>query len=62
MAVSILEDELGYEIDRIVFASGTGFGKLLLQVILIACESWPSYAEADDVMLNGDLFMVEKLK
>ena len=24
VAVSILEDELGYEIDRIVFASGTG--------------------------------------
>ena len=24
VSVSILEDELGYEIDRIVFASGTG--------------------------------------
>jgi len=35
VAVSILEDELGYEIDRIVFASGTGLGRLLLQVILI---------------------------
>ena len=56
VAVSILEDELGYEIDRIVFASGTGLWEAIAAGdIDFACESWPSYAEADDVMLNGDL-------
>ena len=56
VAVSILEDELGYEIDRIVFASGTGLWEAIAAGdIDFACESWPSYAEADEVMLNGDL-------
>ena len=56
VAVSILEDELGYEIDRIVFASGTGLWEAIAAGdIDFACESWPSYAEADDVMLSGDL-------
>ena len=35
VAVSILEDELGYEIDRRVFAQEQVSGRLLLQVILI---------------------------
>ena len=56
VAVSILEDELGYEIDRIVFASGTGLWEAIAAGdIDFACESWPSYAEADEIMFNGDL-------
>ena len=56
VAVSILEQELNYEIERIVFPSGTGLWEAIAAGdIDFACESWPSYAEADDVMINMDL-------
>mgnify|MGYP001198214375 CR=1 FL=1 len=56
VAVSILEQELGYKVERIVFPSGTGLWEAIAAGdIDFACESWPSYAEADDVMLNMDL-------
>jgi len=56
VAVAILEDELGYKIERIVFPSGTGLWEAVAAGdIDFACESWPSYAEADDVMINMDL-------
>ena len=34
VAVAILEEELGYRVDRIEFASGTGLWELLPQAIL----------------------------
>ena len=56
VAVSILEQELGYKVERIVFPSGTGLWEAIAAGdIDFACESWPSYAEADDVMVNMDL-------
>ena len=56
VAVAILEEELGYKIERIVFPSGTGLWEAVAAGdIDFACESWPSYAEADDVMINMDL-------
>ena len=56
VAVAILEEELGYRVDRIEFASGTGLWEAIAAGdIDFACESWPSYAEADDVMLNTNL-------
>ena len=39
VAVSILEDELGYEIDRIVLLQEQASGRLLLLVILILLVS-----------------------
>ena len=57
VAVSMLEQELGYRVDRIEFASGTGLWEAIAAGdIDFACESWPSYAEADDVMLNEPLY------
>ena len=56
VAVSILEQELGYTVDRIVFPSGTGlYEAVAAGDIDFACESWPSYAEADTVMINEPL-------
>ena len=56
VAVSILEQELGYKVERIVFPSGTGLWEAISAGdIDFACESWPGYAEADDVMLNAPL-------
>ena len=56
VAVSILEQELGYKVERIVFPSGTGLWEAIAAGdIDFACESWPSYAESDDVMLDMDL-------
>tara|TARA_Y100000768_G_scaffold344121_1_gene290157 strand:+ start:3313 stop:4317 length:1005 start_codon:yes stop_codon:yes gene_type:complete len=56
VAVAILEEELDYKIERIVFPSGTGLWEAIATGdIDFACESWPSYAEADDVMINMDL-------
>ena len=56
VAVSMLEQELGYRVDRIEFASGTGLWEAIAAGdIDFACESWPSYAEADEVMLNAPL-------
>ena len=56
VAVAILEEELGYRVDRIEFASGTGLWEAIAAGdIDFACESWPSYAEADDVMINMNL-------
>ncbi len=56
VAVSILEDELGYKVKRISMSSGTGLWEAVARGnIDFACESWPSYAEADDVMLSGEL-------
>ena len=56
VAVSILEQELGYKVERIVFPSGTGLWEAIAAGdIDFACESWPSYAEADDVMIDGNL-------
>lgn len=56
VAVSILEDELGYKVKRVVFPSGTGLWEAIAAgEIDFACESWPSYAEADTVMLKGPL-------
>lgn len=56
VAVSMLEEELGYKVKRVVFPSGTGLWEAIAAgEIDFACESWPSYAEADDVMLNTNL-------
>ena len=56
VAVSVLEDELGYKIKRVVFPSGTGLWEAIAAgEIDFACESWPSYAEADTVMMKGPL-------
>lgn len=53
VAVSILENELGYTVKRKIFPSGTALWKEIADGnIDFACESWPSYAEADDIMLN----------
>ena len=47
VAVSILEQELGYKVERIVFPSGTGLWEAIAAGdIDFACESWPSYAES----------------
>ena len=58
VAEQILEQELGYEIDSIIFPSGTGLWEAIAagDDIQFACESWPSYAEADDVMLNEPIY------
>ena len=56
VAVTMLEEELGYKVERIVFPSGTGLWEAIAAgEIDFACESWPSYAESDSVMLNEDL-------
>ncbi len=56
VAVSMLEEEMGYKIKRVVFPSGTGLWEAIAAgEIDFACESWPSYAEADSVMLKEDL-------
>ena len=56
VAVSILEDELGYKVKRISMPSGTGLWEAVARgKIDFACETWPSYAEADDDMLSGEL-------
>ena len=56
VAVSILENELGYKVKRVSMPSGTGLWEAVARgEIDFACESWPSYAEADDYMLNGKL-------
>ena len=56
VAVAILEREMGYKIKQTVFPSGTGLWEAIAAGELdFACESWPSYAEADDVMFNEDL-------
>ena len=56
VAVSMLEEELGYKVKRIVFPSGTGLWEAIAAgEIDFACESWPSYAEADTVMMKGPL-------
>jgi glycine betaine/proline transport system substrate-binding protein len=56
VAVSMLEDELGYKVKRVVFPSGTGLWQAIAAgEIDFACESWPSYAEADSVMMKEDL-------
>ena len=56
VAVTMLEEELGYKIKRVVFPSGTGLWEAIAAgEIDFACESWPSYAESDSVMLKEDL-------
>ena len=56
VAVGILEREMGYKVKQTVFPSGTGLWEAIAAGELdFACESWPSYAEADDVMFNEDL-------
>ena len=56
VAVTMLEEELGYKVKRIVFPSGTGLWEAIAAgEIDFACESWPSYAEADTVMMKGPL-------
>ena len=51
VAVSMLEEELGYKVKRVVFPSGTGLWEAIAAgEIDFACESWPSYAEADTVI------------
>ena len=56
VAVSMLEEELGYKIKRVVFPSGTGLWEAIAAgEIDFACESWPSYAESDSVMMKEDL-------
>ena len=48
VAVAILEREMGYKIKQTVFPSGTGLWEAIAAGELdFACESWPSYAEAD---------------
>ena len=55
VAVSMLEEELGYKVKRVVFPSGTGLWEAIAAgEIDFACESWPSYAEADTVMMKGE--------
>ena len=47
---------MGYKVKQTVFPSGTGLWQAVAAGELdFACESWPSYAEADDVMFNEDL-------
>ena len=54
VAVAILEREMGYKIKQTVFPSGTGLWEAIAAGELdFACESWPSYAEADDVIDNS---------
>ena len=56
VAVTMLEEELGYKVKRVVFPSGTGLWEAIAAgEIDFACESWPSYAEADSVMMKEDL-------
>ena len=48
----MLEEELGYKVERIVFPSGTGLWEAIAAgEIDFACESWPSYAESDTCLL-----------
>ncbi len=62
VAVSILEDELGYKIKRIDFPSGTGLWEAIAKGdIDFACEEWPSYSEADTEMLNENLIYDGKI-
>ena len=62
VAVAILEREYGYKIKQTVFPSGTGLWEAIAAgEIDFACESWPSYAEADSVMLNEDLIYEGKV-
>jgi len=57
VAEQILVQELGYKVDSVVFPSGTGLWEAIADGsdIQIGFESWPSYAEADDVMINMPL-------
>ena len=56
VAVSMLEEEMGYKVKRVVFPSGTGLWEAIAAgEIDFACESWPSYAESDTVMMKEDL-------
>ena len=57
VAEQILEQELGYTVDSVVFPSGTGLWEAIADGsdIQVGFESWPSYAEADDVMINMPL-------
>ena len=62
VAVAILEREMGYKIKQTVFPSGTGLWEAIAAGELdFACESWPSYAEADTVMLKEDLIYEGKV-
>ena len=62
VAVAILEREYGYKVKQTVFPSGTGLWEAIAAgEIDFACESWPSYAEADSVMLNEDLIYEGKV-
>ena len=62
VAVSMLEEELGYKIKRVVFPSGTGLWEAIAAgEIDFACETWPSYAEADSVMMKEDLIYEGKV-
>jgi len=62
VAVAILEREYGYKVKQTVFPSGTGLWEAIAAGELdFACESWPSYAEADSVMLNEDLIYEGKV-
>ena len=62
VTVSMLEEELGYKVKRVVFPSGTGLWEAIAAgEIDFACESWPSYAEADSVMMNEDLIYEGKV-
>ena len=45
VAVSMLEEELGYKVKRVVFPSGTGLWEAIAAgEIDFACESWPTFA------------------
>ena len=62
VAVTMLEEELGYKVKRVVFPSGTGLWEAIAAgEIDFACESWPSYAEADSVMMKEDLIYEGKV-
>ena len=62
VAVTILEEELGYKVKRVVFPSGTGLWQAIADgEIDFACEEWPSYAEADTKMLNENLIYDGKI-
>ena len=62
VAVAILEREMGYKVKQTVFPSGTGLWEAIAAGELdFACESWPSYAEADSVMLKEDLIYEGKV-
>ena len=53
VVVSVLEEELGYKIKRLVFPTGTGlYQAIAAGDIDFACESWPNYAEAETVMVE----------